>query len=84
MLAGEFLEIRITYESTGVLHYDEIMQLEALLEEQGVVLSGGVTDQEKKDMQEAYLNFGGFNKKEKVNTKKIALILVLGLIIISL
>ena len=84
MLAGEFLEIRITYESAGILHYNEIMELEALLEEQGVVLNGKVTEQEKKDMQEAYLNFSGFDKKDKVNTKKLALFLVLGLIIISL
>ena len=84
MLAGEFLEIRITYEAAGILNYNEIMELESLLEEQGVVLNGRVTDQEKKDMQEAYLNFSGFNKKKGNNKKTIVLTLALVLIIISL
>ena len=81
MLAGEFLEIRITYESAGILHYDEILKLEELLEEQGVVLEGKITDQEKKDMEEAYLNFSGFKKNEK---KDIGLILLASIAILLL
>jgi len=82
MLAGEVLEMRITYDASGTLHYDEIMKLEELLEEQGVVLDGGVTDQEKKDLKEAYSNFNGFDGSKKNNNIKTVLLISLIVLLI--
>jgi hypothetical protein len=82
MLAGEVLELRITYDASGVLHYDEILKLERLLEEQGVILDGGVSDQEKKDLQEAYSNFNGFDGSKKNNNIKTVLLISLLVLLI--
>jgi hypothetical protein len=82
MLAGEFLELRLQYEASGILTYAEITQLDALLKEQGVILDQKeISKQEKKDMIEAYSNFSGFpDKKEKNN--KLIIALIVGLIFI--
>ena len=82
MLAGEFLELRLQYEASGVLKYAEIIELDKLLKEQGVILDQKeISKQEKSDMIEAYSNFSGFpDKKEKNN--KLIIALIVGLIFI--
>ena len=72
MLAGEFIELNLYYDKAGILTYDEI---EKLQESQGKEIS----EQEEKDLQEAYLNFSGF--KNNKQTEKLLLLAILGLII---
>lgn len=72
MLAGEFLELNIFYDAVGILNYEEIKQLE---ENQGKEIS----EQEEKDLKEAYLNFSGF--KNNKQTEKLLLLAILGLIL---
>lgn len=83
MLAGEFLELRIQYEAVGVLNFEEIMQLDEILREQGVILNEKeISRQEKKDMQEAYSNFSGELLSDENLTNKLkknSLIIALGL-----
>lgn len=83
MLAGEFLELRIQYEAVGILNFEEIMQLDEVLREQGVILNEKeISRQEKKDMQEAYSNFSGKLLSDENLTNKLkknSLIIALGL-----
>jgi len=72
MLAGEFLELTLYYDSVGILNYEEIKELEI---GQGKEL----TKQEDKDLIEAYSNFSGFKNNKK--TEKLLLLAILGLII---
>ena len=82
MLAGEFLELRLQYEAAGILSYAEIIQLDALLKEQGVILDKKeISKQEKKDMIEAYSNFSGFPDNKRKNNNLI-IALIVGLIFI--
>ena len=82
MLAGEFLELRLQYEAAGILNYAEIIQLDALLKEQGVILDQKeISKQEKKDMIEAYSNFSGFPDNKRKNNNLI-IALIVGLIFI--
>ena len=85
MLAGEFLELRIQYEAVGILNFEEIMQLDDILREQGVILNEKeITSQEKKDMQEAYSNFSGFNGSEEKDKNKKSLIIAFAIGLIYL
>jgi hypothetical protein len=85
MLAGEFLELRIQYEAVGILNFEEIMQLDDILREQGVILNEKeITSQEKKDMQEAYSNFSGFNESEEKDKNKKSLIIAFAIGLIYL
>ena len=72
MLAGEFLELTMYYDSVGILNYEEIKELEI---GQGKEL----TQEEDKDLKEAYSNFSGFKNNKK--TEKLLLLAILGLII---
>ena len=74
MLAGEFLELTLYYDQVGILNYEEIVKLE---EKQGLE----ITEEENKDLKEAYLNFNGFKNNNK--TEKILLLAIVGLILLK-
>ena len=74
MLAGEFIELTMTYDKAGIVTYEEIKQLE---EEQGKK----ITKKEDEDLKEAYLNFSGF--KNNKHLEKLLLLTIFGLLILK-
>ena len=74
MLAGEFIELTMTYDKAGILTYEEIEQLE---KEQGKK----ITKKEDEDLKEAYLNFSGF--KNNKHLEKLLLLTIFGLLILK-
>lgn len=74
ILAGDFLSLTLNYDKKiGTIGYDEIAYLDELLKEQGVDL---LNEQEKEDVEEAFVNFSGFNDKQD----KMLKLAILGLV----
>jgi len=74
ILAGDFLSLTLYYDKKiGTIGYDEIAYLDELLKEQGVDL---LNEQEKEDIEEAFVNFSGFNDKQD----KMLKLAILGLV----
>ncbi len=62
ILAGDFLSLTLNYDKkVGVIGYDEIAYLDTLLKEQGVE---PLNRQEKEELEDSFVNFSGFTKKE--------------------
>ena len=76
MLAGEYMEIQMSYDKVGILSLEEVEQLQTILDEQGVEISEG----EQRELEESYLSFSGFSDE----TKKIQNIVIVGLILLLL
>ena len=74
MLAGEYMEIQMSYDKVGILSLEEVEQLQTILDEQGVEISEG----EQRELEESYLSFSGFSDE----TKKIQNIVIVGLILL--
>lgn len=74
MLAGEYMEIQMSYDKVGILSLEEVEQLQTILDEQGVKISEG----EQRELEESYLSFSGFSDE----TKKIQNIVIIGLILL--
>lgn len=76
MLAGEYMEIQLSFDKVGILSLEEVEQLQTILDEQGVEISEG----EQRELEESYLSFSGFSDE----TKKIQNIVIVGLVILLL
>ena len=62
ILAGEFLSLTLNYDKkVGVIGYDEIAYLDTLLKEQGIQSPDEV---EQEELEDAFMNFSGFNEKQ--------------------
>ena len=88
LLAGEYMYITFIYDRTaGVITYEQLKEVDALLREQGINTSNP-TDEElleemykddNEQLQEAFLNFGGFEDKKQ--TSKLTTIILVGLLV---
>lgn len=79
ILAGDFLTTTIFYDKTaGVVRYEQIANLDNILREQGINNSN---EQEEQELEEAFMNFSGFNssKDEVLKLGIIGLITYLAL-----
>lgn len=76
MLAGEYMEIQMSYDKVGILSLEEVEQLQTILDEQGVEISEG----EQREIEESYLSFSGFSDE----TKKFQTIIIIGLALLLL
>ena len=72
MLAGEYIELKLIYDKIGVLTYEEIERLDKAQGKE-------ITREENKELQEAYVNFSGFQNSKKTET--ILLLFILGLLL---
>jgi len=62
ILAGDFLSLTLNYDKkVGVIGYDEIAYLDTLLKEQGIQSPDEV---EQEELEDAFMNFSGFNEKQ--------------------
>lgn len=76
MLAGEYMEIQMSYDKVGILSLEEVEQLQTILDEQGVAINEG----EQRELEESYLSFSGFSD----STKKFQTIVIIGLVLLLL
>ena len=73
VLAGEYLDLSFKYETSGILGYEQVSELEDLLRQQGI---DTVNTEEEKELEEAFSNFSGFDSNNNEFTK----IIMVGLI----
>ncbi len=71
ILAGDFITLTIYYDTgAGVVGYEQITELDNILREQGI---DGLNKQDEQELEEAFMNFSGFNAK-KDEALKLAVI----------
>lgn len=69
ILAGDFITITFFYDGTsGIIGYEEIAKLDAILKEQGIQPPDEV---EQEELERVFMNFSGFNPKKDKGLKLV-------------
>lgn len=69
VLAGEFITITFFYDATsGIIGYEEIAKLDAILKEQGIQPPDEV---EQEELERVFMNFSGFDPKKDKGLKLV-------------
>ena len=79
VLAGEYITLTFYYDTTaGIVTYEQLKEVDRILREQGIDTSNRA---EERELEEAYLNFGGFDIVEtKTETRTLTTIILVGIL----
>ena len=79
VLAGEYMSLTFHYDTSGILNYEQVSEIDKILREQGI---DTMNREEEEELEEAFMNFSGF-KNDKYKLTQLMVVGLLAYILIK-